>query len=126
MSDPHEQSPDEDPSEFDHTSKEIARSLGAVWQDFAGQRPKSISVEVGRDRVECVIDERAAAEHDGADREAPVDTGLSPHSVGYGHRASAAVSRITHRRVVGFIPKRDTENEISTQVFVLRRELRRY
>jgi hypothetical protein len=124
MSGPHEQSPADD-SELDQTSKEIARSLGAVWQDFAGQRPKSIDVDVGTDRVECVIDERADAP-DGADAQAPADTGLSPHSVGYGYRASAAVSRITHRRVVGFIPKRDTKNQISTQVFVLRRELRRY
>jgi hypothetical protein len=109
-----------------HTSKEIARSLGAIWLDFAGQRPKSIEVDVGRDRVECVIDERAPASQEDVDAEVADDTGLSPHSTGYGYRASAAVARITHRRVVGFIPKRDTENEISTQVFVLRRELRRY
>jgi hypothetical protein len=126
MSDLHEQSPGADASDSDHTSKEIARSLGGVWQDFAGQRPKSIEVEVGRDRVECVIDERAPAAQDGVDPEVVDDAGLSPHSTGYGYRASAAVARITHRRVVGYIPKRDKENEVSTQVFVLRRELRRY
>jgi hypothetical protein len=120
-----QQSPEDDGADV-HTSKEIARSLGAIWLDFAGQRPKSIEVDVGRDRVECVIDERAAAAPEDVDAEVADDTALSPHSTGYGYRASAAVARITHRRVVGYIPKRDTENEISTQVFVLRRELRRY
>jgi hypothetical protein len=120
-----QQSPGDDGADV-HTSKEIARSLGAIWLDFAGQRPKSIEVDVGRDRVECVIDERAAAGQDDVETDLVDDAATSPHSTGYGYRASAAVARITHRRVVGYIPKRDTENEISTQVFVLRRELRRY
>jgi hypothetical protein len=126
MSDLHQRSPEDDGAESVQTSKEIARSLGVVWQDFAGQRPRSIEVEVGRDRIECVIDERPPAAQDGVDADDADHAGLSPHSAGYGYRASAAVARITHRRVVGFIPKRDTENEVSTQVFVLRRELRRY
>ena len=126
MSDPQQESTGEDAAGFDDESKEIARSLGAVWQDFAGERPRSIDVEVLQDRVRCVIDERADAARDDGDGEATDATGLSPHSVGYGYRASAAVARITHRRVVGYIPSRDEKSETSTQVFILRRELRRY
>jgi hypothetical protein len=126
MSDPQQESTGEDAPGFEEESKEIARSIGGVWQDFAGQRPRSIDVEVLQDRVRCVIDERADAARDEGDGEASDDTGLSPHSVGYGYRASAAVARITHRRVVGYIPSRDQESQTSTQVFILRRELRRY
>jgi hypothetical protein len=126
MSDPQQESTGEDGPGLDDESKEIARSLGGVWQDFAGQRPRSIDVEVLQDRVRCVIDERASVARDDGDGEVAEATGLSPHSVGYGYRASAAVARITHRRVVGFIPSRDEESETSTQVFILRRELRRY
>ena len=41
------------------TSDEIARSLGSVWQRFSGQRPKSTTVEVDRDVIRCVIEEKA-------------------------------------------------------------------
>ena len=132
MSDLQEHSPAESGVEPDHTSTEIARSLGSVWRDFAGQRPRSIAVEIGRDRVECVIDERAGADGDGADgadqddQAADADTKLSPHSTAYRYRACAAVARVTHRHVAGFIPKRDEENEVSTQVFVLRRDRQRF
>jgi hypothetical protein len=132
MSDLQEQTPAESEADPDPTSKEISRSLGSVWEDFAGQRPRSIEVEIGRDRVECVIDERVGTGQDGAERAdedestPDADSELSPHSTAYRHRASAAVARITHRHVVGFIPKRDEENEVSTQVFVLRRDRQRF
>jgi hypothetical protein len=41
----------------DATPNEIARPLGSVWQRFSGVRPKSTSIEIGRDAVRCVIEE---------------------------------------------------------------------
>jgi hypothetical protein len=138
MSDPQEQTPvvdgsgaDVAPAEVDPNAAEIARSLGSVWQQFSGHRPKSTEVEIGRDRVKCVIEEgvpEANADEDGdADgkEKAPVNTRVSAEA-GFGYGAKAAVARITGRRVVGFIPKRDKKTNVSTQTFILHRERRRY
>jgi hypothetical protein len=98
-------------------SNEIASSLGSVWRRFSGQRPKSTSVEIGKDRVRCVIEERATDTESSDDTEAPDDPRLSP--AGLKQNATAAITRITGRRVIAFIVKRDNKTEVSTQTFIL-------
>ncbi len=124
MQDLQEQVPDQDESGVDRTSGEIARSLGTVWRNFSGQRPKSTSVEIRNDSVRCVIEEGgpdAEADEDDAENG---ETKLSP--AGLKQNATAAVTRITGRRVVAFIPKRDKQTEISTQIFLLETLPRRF
>jgi hypothetical protein len=111
--------------EADARSDEIARSLGSVWQRFSGQRPKSTNVEIDQDVVRCVIEERKPTqESDDEDDEATEELRLT--SAGLKHNATAAVTRITGRQVVAFIPKRDAKTEVSTQTFLLDRPPRRF
>lgn len=110
--------------ETDARSDEIARSLGSVWQRFSGQRPKSTNVEIDQDVVRCVIEERKPEQESDEDDEATEELRLS--SAGLKHNATAAVTRITGRQVVAFIPKRDAKAEVSTQTFLLDRPPRRF
>jgi hypothetical protein len=110
--------------EIDARSDEIARSLGSVWQRFSGQRPKSTNVEIDQDVVRCVIEERKPEQESDDDDEATEELRLS--SAGLKHNATAAVTRITGRQVVAFIPKRDAKAEVSTQTFLLDRPPRRF
>jgi hypothetical protein len=123
MSEAPEESADEGGVGIDATSDEIARSLGSVWQRFSGQRPKSTNVEIDHDVVRCVIEERKPTK-ESDDEEAT--EGLRLSSAGLKQNATAAVTRITGRQVVAFIPKRDAKTEVSTQTFLLDRPPRRF
>jgi hypothetical protein len=117
---------DSDGSAGNPACEEIARSLGSVWQRFSGQRPKSTNVEIEKDVVRCVIEENspeALLEEDG---ESTVDADASPDSRRFDYNATAAVTRVTGRRVVAFIPKRDKKNMTSTQTFILDRPRQKF
>jgi hypothetical protein len=124
MSEVPEEPTDADGLGLDATSDEIARSLGSVWQRFSGQRPKSTNVEIDQDVVRCVIEERKPTKESDDDDEAT--EGLRLSSAGLKQNATAAVTRITGRQVVAFIPKRDAKAEVSTQTFLLDRPPRRF
>ena len=127
MSDVQEQAPEQDGAEVDqvdHTSGEIARSLGTVWRRFSGQRPKSTSVEIRQNSVKCVIEEGTPDAATDEDDEGLEDERLT--AVGLKQNATAAITRITGRRVTAFIPKRDKQTETSTQTFLLERPQRRF
>jgi hypothetical protein len=124
MPDPQEDTAGGDGSGGDTTSDEIARSIGSVWQRFSGLRPKSTTVEIERDLVRCVIEEGTP---DSADEDSePAEPGLSPDSPSFNHNATAAISRVTGRRVIAFIPKRDKKAHTSTQTFILDRPRQRF
>lgn len=97
---------------------EIARSLGSLWQRVSGARPKSTSIEIGNNRVRCVMEERAPDAEDPEDGEVE-----SPESAlgsaRFQRDASAVVHRATGRRVVAFIAKRDEGTRTSKQTFIL-------
>jgi hypothetical protein len=121
MPEPQVQTSESEASAGNTASEEIARSLGSVWQRFSGQRPKSTNVEIEKDVVRCVIEENspdALLEEDG---ESTVDADASPDSRRFDYNAAAAVTRVTGRRVIAFIPKRDKKNLTSTQTFILDR-----
>jgi len=117
----------EQASSGDTTSDEIARSMGTVWQRFSGQRPKSTSVEIERNVVRCVIEEgtpETAAEEDADATEH--DPELSPDSPSFSYNATAVITRVTGRRVVAFIPKRNKKAQTSTQTFILDQPRQRF
>jgi hypothetical protein len=126
MSDPleQEQAADHEESRVDRTSGEIAQSLGAVWSRFSGQRPKSTSVEIRQNSVKCVIEEGTPDTEADESDEGFDDPRLSAADLK--QNATAAITRITGRRVVAFIPKRNKETETSTQTFLLERPLQRF
>jgi hypothetical protein len=119
-----EQAADQEESGVGSSSGEIARSLGTVWRRFSGQRPKSTSVEVRQNSVKCVIDEGTPDTEAGQDEQGLDDPRLS--AAGLKQNATAVITRITGRRVVAFIPKRDKQTETSTQTFLLERPRRRF
>ena len=97
----------------------INRSMGSVWQRHTGARPDAISTEIGADKVRCVIEGSTtppAVDEDAEPApEAPVLISDSAHR----NEAIESVRRATHRRVVGFISKRDEKAGTSTQTFIL-------
>jgi hypothetical protein len=126
MPEPQEQTAGADVSGGDTTSDQIARSLGSVWQRFSGLRPKSTTVEIERDLVRCVIEEGSPDPAAEEGSEAPAEPGLSPDSPSFNHNATAAISRVTGRRVIAFIPKHDKKAHTSTQTFILDRPRQRF
>ena len=105
--------------------EEIARSCGAVWQRFSGQRPKSTSVEISKDVVKCMIEgTRARLSVRGGRRRGIGHPRLTP--AGLKHNATAVITRITGRQVSAFIVKRDKQAEVSTQTFILDQPRQRF
>ena len=105
-------------------SAEIARSLGAVWHRFSGNRPKTMSVEVKSNVVRCVIEENPA--EDSVDGDVAPAAGPGVGSPRFGYDATAVVARATHQRVIAFIPKRDGKTQIVTQTYILDRPRQRF
>jgi hypothetical protein len=111
-------------SDHQTVSDDIARSLGAVWHRFSGNRPKAMSVEIKSDVVRCVFEENPA--EDPADGDVAPAAGPGVGSLRFRYDATAAVARATHQRVVAFIPKRDRKTQIVTQTYILDRPRQRF
>jgi hypothetical protein len=100
---------------------EISHSLGSIWQRHTGARPDAISTEIGADKVRCVIEGAEAPAPDEADVETASDAPLLLTVSAQRRDAIECVRRVTHRRIVGFISKRDAKAGTSTQTFILDR-----
>ena len=98
---------------------QLSRSLNTIWQRHAGCKPSAVSIEskgdaitfVMQDAVSTIGTEIDADDADAADR--------SPNSADYGIEAIAAVRRITHRNVRGFIPKRNKKTDVASDTYIL-------
>jgi hypothetical protein len=99
----------------------ISRSMGSVWQRHTGARPDAISTELGVDKVRCVIEgaTEPAAPAEDADEKSVADAPALLTDSAHRNEAIESIRRATHRRVVGFISKRDKSAGISTQTFIL-------
>ncbi len=119
MSNPTDQVPSAARRRVDLT-EELSRSLGSIWQRHAGGRPTATSVELSSDVIKYVMEGAVST----IDTEPTVDESgnevlRSPSSNRYKNEAIAAVSRITRRRVRGFIPKRDEKTDLATDTYIL-------
>jgi hypothetical protein len=117
---------DSDGSAGNTASDELARSLGSVWHRFSGQRPKSTNVEIEKDVIRCVIEENSPEPLLEEGGESTVDADASPDSRRFDYNATAAVARVTGRRVIAFIPKHDKKALTCTQTFILDRPQQRF
>jgi hypothetical protein len=100
-------------------SDELRRSLGSIWQRHAGGRPSAATIEISGNVVTFVmVDAVSAAPEPAEDGSAP-DEALSPDSGDYKLDVIAAVTRITGRRVRGFIPKRNAKTDVATDTYIL-------
>ena len=104
-------------------SEEITRSLGSVWARHASSRPGAVNTEIRDHVVECVFTDAVASFNAGPQPEEGEDATESRVSnpAGYRQAAIATVSRLTERRVVGFIPKHDEKTDVATEKFILER-----
>ncbi len=120
MVDP-EDSPNGAPAPESNVCEEIGRAVGSLRHRTSGVRPTSVRTEYVGDVVRCTIEEKDDAP---SDEEPTAATGsLDSHS--YKSQAEVAVSRLTKRRVVGFVTKSKADDE-TTNTFILERIRTRY
>jgi hypothetical protein len=110
-----------DPStlETGDLSSQLNRSLAAIWQSNAGAKPSATTAEVSAERIRFVLTDAMSGAAD-----EPVAEGQEPRStdsVHYRTEAIAAVTRITGRRVLGFIPVRDAKTDVASDTYILER-----
>lgn len=113
--------PTEQPAEQSLSTK-ISAAVASVWTNYAdGDRPTDVRTEIRGDVVTCFLPdavenfERGMAAMDSDDAQV-----TPPRTRGAFRRdASAAVRRVTHRRVSAFISKHDAKTDVATEVFIL-------
>ena len=127
MSDLRSDMPGEEASAPPSVADQITRSLGSVWSRHASERPSEITTEINDSVVKCTFKDAVASfnagpvvEEDASGNEVAEESRVSNPSA-YRHEAIAAVSRLTERRVVGFIPKHDKKTDTATEKFILER-----
>ena len=126
MSDPTSEAPAQSDARTE-ISDDIGRSLSSIWQRRDGARPTAITTEYRGDVVKCVIEPGEQAE--AAEAEAEADAGNRPASTdsnAYRVEAQAAVARLTHRSVSGFVAKADATSGVATHTFILERARVKY
>ncbi len=123
MSDPNDQrsTPIEAAPEL---SEQLARSLNSIWERHASARPGSSNVELSGDVVRFKLTGAVGLPDpepnaDGADADADDGPARSPDSASYRNEATAAVAKITHRRVRGFIPSRNGDTHEASDTYIL-------
>ena len=106
---------------------QITRSLGSVWSRHASERPSEVTTEISDSVVKCTFKDAVASfdagpvvEEDASGNGVAEESRVSNPSA-YRQEAIAAVSRVTERRVVGFIPKHDKKTDVATEKFILER-----
>ncbi len=133
MSDPRgEMMPSDEGSAPPSVADQITRSLGSVWSRHASERPSEITTEITDSVVVCTFKDAVASfnagpvvEADGNGNGAKPEESRVSNPSAYRHEAIAAVSRLTERRVVGFIPKHDKKTDVATEKFILERKLKK-
>lgn len=106
-------------------SSEIASSLASVWARYVGARPTGCVVEIDDGVVRWHLPEGLADLRTGI--EAPVESDAAPQTMtGYRRATSAAVSKVTHRRVSAHISREDKETGASTETFILEAITKKY
>jgi hypothetical protein len=98
---------------------ELTRSLSTIWQRHSGGKPSSASTEIATNSVKFVLADAVATIGD--ERVEGDDGNRSPNTPGYKNEAIAAVRRITGRKVVGFVPKRNKKTDEASDTYVLER-----
>jgi hypothetical protein len=100
----------------------INDSMAVVWRRYIGRRPTDVSTVVSGSRVECVLGDvvqQFAQNIDGGSGDETADVAEGLTTAGYEREAAAAVARLTRRRVLAVISKRDESTDAATEIFIL-------
>ena len=95
---------------------EIGRAVGSLRQRSSGARPASVRTEYVGDVVRCTIEDGPPSD---AEDDATTGDSAALGSRRYRAGAEAAVTRVTGRRVVGFVAKSADDATLNT--FILER-----
>lgn len=132
MSDLSSDMPTDEGSAAPSVAEQIAKSLGSVWSRHASRRPSEISAEINDSVVVCTFKDAVASfaagppvEEDAEGNGKPAADSRVSNPSAYKHEAIAAVSRLTERRVVGFIPKHDKKTDVATEKYILERAVKK-
>jgi hypothetical protein len=105
-------------------STEIGSSLASVWARYFGARPSKAETEFDGKVVRWVLADGTNEFEHGMSAQAA--DGEARTVWGYKRDTSAAVTKITHRRVMAMISKHDEKTGVATEIFILERPVIRY
>lgn len=114
MSDPTTASPRSPQAEL---NSELTRALGTIWQRHAGGKPSATTTEISTSSIRFVLE--GAVSGIGSERAEEDDGTRSPNTTRYRNEATAAVRRITGRKVTAFVPKRNAKTDVASDTYVL-------
>jgi hypothetical protein len=103
-------------------SDEIATAVATVWTRHAAKRPTNLKIEMGGNRVSCVIPDAVGDFETGPGEEPNADT--ANRQVTYRREAAAAVAKTMRCRVLAVISERDADTDSATEIFILDRALK--
>jgi hypothetical protein len=98
-------------------SEEIATAVATVWTRHAAKRPTDLRIQIGGNRVTCVIPHAVQDFETGPDEDQPTDS--TSRQVTYRREAAAAVAKTMGCRVLAVMSERDAETDSATEVFIL-------
>jgi hypothetical protein len=101
---------------------EVTASLRSVWRKYAAESPEEAETQIRGRVVRCVLQDAVSEFDKGMTAAAELDDDeaarrLTPNR--YRREASAAVARVTKRRVMAFVSDHDADTDVATEVFIL-------
>lgn len=102
-------------------STEIGNSLASVWARYVGARPSNAETQLDGGVVRWVLADGTSEFAEGISVEGEDGEELTPKRKmsRYKRDTSAAVAKITHRKVVAMISKHDAKTGIARETFIL-------
>lgn len=99
-------------------STELGASLASVWARYVGARPSEAEIQLDGNVVRWILPGGTEELESGLDADGEArDPALT--LTGYKRETSAAVSKVTHRRVSARISKLDKTTGGATETFIL-------
>jgi uncharacterized protein YbcI len=109
-------------------STEIGASLASVWARYFGARPSEAETTLNANAVHWVLAQGTSEFEQGMAAEA--QDGEAPRQersvYGYKRDTSAAVAKVTGRKVMAMISKHDAKTGVATETFILETPPTRY
>ena len=107
---------------------EIGASLASVWARYFGARPSEAETRLKADSVHWVLARGTSEFEQGMAAEAAEGDAPLPERTMYGYKrdTSAAVAKVTGRRVMAMISKHNEKTGVATETFILETPPKRY
>jgi uncharacterized protein YbcI len=109
-------------------STEIGASLASVWARYFGSRPSEAETKLDTDVVRWVLAQGTSEFKQGMAAEAAEGEAPLPERTMHGYKrdTSAAVAKVTGRKVMAMISKHNAKTGVATETFILETRPIRY